>query len=175
MKIPSHGKYAWLPKLYDAISALKPKKIIEFGPADGMTTITMACALKDNKINGKIKSYDVWNDNYWGNQYRCQNNIDAWGVRDYVELTHLDFFEWEQEKFDFMYFDIDNDGDKILHLYEMVKEQIDMSGAVVYFEGGSMERDKFVKDGLTTMNEVKPKIGYELITENVKYSLSSIS
>ena len=50
-----------------------------------------------------------------------------------------------------------------------------MSGAVVYFEGGSMERDKFVKDGLTTMNEVKPKIGYELITENVKYSLSSIS
>ena len=55
MKIPSHGKYAWLPKLYDAISALKPKKIIEFGPADGMTTITMACALKDNKINAILK------------------------------------------------------------------------------------------------------------------------
>ena len=43
MNIPSHGKYKWLPKLYNAITALKPSKIIEFGPASGETTITMVC------------------------------------------------------------------------------------------------------------------------------------
>ena len=54
MNIPSHGKYKWLPKLYNAITALKPSKIIEFGPASGETTITMAMALKDNNIDGII-------------------------------------------------------------------------------------------------------------------------
>ena len=56
MNIPSHGKYKWLPKLYNAITALKPSKIIEFGPAGGQTTITMAMALKDNNVDGFIKS-----------------------------------------------------------------------------------------------------------------------
>ena len=32
MTIPSHGKYEWLPILYDFVTTLKPKKIVEFGP-----------------------------------------------------------------------------------------------------------------------------------------------
>ena len=175
MNIPSHGKYKWLPKLYNAITALKPSKIIEFGPASGETTITMAMALKDNNIDGIIKSYDIWNDRYWGSQYNTQNQIDAWGVRDYIQLNNLDFYEWEPEPFDFMYFDINNDGDKIVKLYDIVKEQIDMSGSIVYFEGGSKERDKYVKDGHKKMNEIKSEVGYQLLTENTKYSLSRIS
>ena len=175
MKIPSHGKYAWLPKLYDAISTLKPKKIIEFGPADGKTTITMALALKDNNIDGHIKSYDIWDDGYWGTQYECQNNIDAWGVREYIDLINLDFYKWEPEQFDFMYFDINNNGDKLLHLYDIVKEQVDMSGAVIYFEGGSEERDKFIKSNYKKMNDVKLDVGYEVLTSNTKYSVSRIS
>jgi|TARA_B100001094_G_scaffold199100_1_gene193192 predicted O-methyltransferase YrrM len=177
MKIPSHGKYEWLPKLYDAVSALKPKTIIEFGPASGVTTITMAQALKDNNIDGKIKSYDIWDDSYWGSQWNCQINIDAWAVRDYVQLNHLDFYDWikEPEQFDFMYFDVNNNGNKLEDLNNCVREQINMGGSVVYFEGGSVERDKYVQDGFKKMNDVKSEIGYEVLTENVKYSLSRIS
>ena len=105
------------------------------------------------KKNGKKvpncvpESYDIWNDRYWGSQYNTQNQIDAWGVRDYIQLNNLNFYDWEPEPFDFMYFDINNDGDKIMKLYDIVKEQIDMSGSDVYFEGGSKERDNYGKDG----------------------------
>jgi len=175
MNIPSHGKYKWLPKLYNAVTALKPNKIIEFGPASGETTITMAMALKDNNIDGIIKSYDIWNNDYWGTQYNTQNNIDAWGVRDYIQLDNLDFYDWEPEPFDFMYFDINNNGDKILTLYNAIKEQIHMAGSVVYFEGGSKERDNFVKGESKKMNDVKSEINYQVLTDNIKYSVSRIS
>ena len=69
--------------------------------------------------------------------------------------------------------DIDNDGDKLLKLYERTKSQIE-KGSVVVFEGGSEERDKYVKEGLTKMNEVKDIVGYQVLSENVKYSVSGI-
>ena len=74
-----------------------------------------------------------------------------------------------------MYFDINNNGDKLLHLYDTVKEQVDMSGAVIYFEGGSEERDKFIKSDSKKMNDVKLDVGYEVLTSNTKYSVSRIS
>ena len=49
MNYPEHGKYEWLPILYDFVVTLKPKRIIEFGPGSGYTTICMAKALKENK------------------------------------------------------------------------------------------------------------------------------
>ena len=68
MSIPVHGKYEWLPILYDFVVTLKPKKIVEFGPGRGYTTITMAKALHENNIDGHIKSYDMWIDEYWGSK-----------------------------------------------------------------------------------------------------------
>ena len=68
MNYPEHGKYEWLPILYDFVVTLKPKRIIEFGPGSGYTTICMAKALKENNIDGHIKSYDIWDDEYWGKQ-----------------------------------------------------------------------------------------------------------
>ena len=54
MNIPTHGKYEWMPILYDFVVTLKPKKIIEFGPGAGYTTVTKAKALDENNIDGHI-------------------------------------------------------------------------------------------------------------------------
>ena len=81
---PEHGKYGWLPILYDMIGKLKPKKIIEFGPGSGYTTIAMAKALQKNNIEGHINSYDIWDDSYWGKQQTTQAEYGAWGVDSYI-------------------------------------------------------------------------------------------
>ena len=181
MNIPSHGKYQWLPLLYNFINQLKPKKVIELGPATGATTITMAQSLKDNIGNtppiyaGHINSYDIWDDKYWATQENCQKQINEWGVQEFVTLKHMDFYDWIEtnEEFDFLYMDIDNDGDKILKLYESVKPQIE-TGSIVLFEGGSEERDKYVDENVTKMNDVKDKLDYNLLTNDTKYSVSGI-
>ena len=174
MSIPVHGKYEWLPILYDFIVTLKPKKIVEFGPGRGYTTITMAKALHENNIDGHIESYDMWVDEYWGNKQATLAEYDAWSVGDYITLTENNFFDWVKspEKFDFMYFDIDNTGEKLEMLYDGVKDQI-KDGSVVFFEGGSKERDLHGVDG-RNMYDIKDKIGYKILTGNVKYSASAI-
>ena len=50
-----------------------------------------------------------------------------------------------------------------------------MTGSVVYFEGGSKERDNFVKGESKKMNDVKAEINYQVLTDNIKYSVSRIS
>jgi len=141
----------------------------------------MAQSLKDNIGNtppiygGHINSYDIWDDRYWGTQENCQKEINEWGVQEFVTLKHLDFYDWlkTEEEFDFLYFDIDNNGEKLLTLYEHTKEQIE-NGSVIIFEGGSVERDKYVTSGLKSMNGVKDIVGYDVLTENIKYSVSGI-
>ena len=63
-RLPNHGKYKWLPILYNIVEILKPKKIVEIGPGKGLTTTTMALAVKENQMNCNINSYDIWNDSY---------------------------------------------------------------------------------------------------------------
>ncbi|MBP6946051.1 MAG: class I SAM-dependent methyltransferase [Candidatus Pacebacteria bacterium] len=69
-------------------------------------------------------------------------NIEKYGVSKYVSLKKKNFADWVKspESFDMMHFDINNTGAKIKILYDAVKSSIDQ-GAVVYFEGGSHERD----------------------------------
>ena len=94
MNIPSHGKYKWLPLLYNFISELYPKKVVELGPATGHTTVTMGQALKDSVSKvGHINSYDIWDDQYWGTQENCQKEINEWGVQEFVTLKHL-LYQW---------------------------------------------------------------------------------
>ena len=77
MNLPHHGKYEWLPLLYDIVKDFKPKKIIEFGPGRGQTTVTMALALKEIG-SGKINSYDLWVDEYWGDKKDCLDEFKNW-------------------------------------------------------------------------------------------------
>ena len=177
MNIPENGKYQWLPTLYNVIEYLKPEKIIEFGPGRGSTTITMAKALKDNNINGKINSYDLWVHEYWGNYEFSIKEFKKWEVDDYINLEEKDFYEWMKtdEHFDFLYFDIDNNGDKILDLYDKTKNKIE-EGSVIMFEGGSVERDDHgvAVPGAKKMNDIKDIVGYDVLTDNIKYSVSII-
>ena len=69
-------------------------------------------------------------------------------------------------------FDINNTSEKLETLYDAVKTQID-NGSVVFFEGGSKERDTYGHDG-GGMYDIKDKIGYKILTGNVKYSASAI-
>jgi len=175
MSIPTHGKYEWLPILYDFVVTLEPKKIIEFGPGRGYTTIVMAKALDENNIDGHINSYDIWDDKYWGGHNIAQAEFDAWSVANYITLKRCDFYEWIEdgcEDFDFLYFDINNTAEKIEILYESVKNQI-AEGSVVFFEGGSKERDSYGHNG-GSMYDIKDKVGYKILTGNVKYSASAI-
>ena len=57
MNYPEHGKYEWLPILYDFVATLKPKKIIEFGPGSGYTTICMAKSLEEFRIELENEQY----------------------------------------------------------------------------------------------------------------------
>lgn len=167
MNIPESGKYKWLPKLYSIVKTLQPKKIVELGSGNGVTTITMALAIKENQINCNINSYDIWNDSYWGNFESTLDHYKEWKVKNYINLYEKDFYDWikTDEEFDFLYLDIDNDGDKLLTLYNKVYPQIE-GGSVVFFEGGSPMRKVF--DG------AKSKINYKLLTDNIKYSASII-
>ena len=174
MTIPEHGKYEWIPILYDFVKVIEPKKIVEFGPGKGTTTIVMAKALDENNIDGHINSYDIWDDRYWGGYNITQAEFDAWSVSEYITLKRLDFYDWikTDDDFDFLYFDINNTAEKLVVLYDKVKSQIE-NGSVVFFEGGSKERDSHGHDG-ASMYDVKNEIGYKILTGNVKYSASAI-
>ena len=59
----------------------------------------------------------------------------------------------------FYVFDINNTSEKLLKLYNGVKEQID-NGSVVFFEGGSKVRDSHGHDG-GSMYDIKDYLNYK--------------
>ena len=179
MNIPNHGKYEWLPILYTITKDLNPSKVVEFGPGIGFTTVTMAQALKDLNSKTIINSYDIWMHSYWGDKQNSLNLFKTWEVSDFINLEHLNFYDWielpkENRVFDLLYFDINNNSEKLLDLYNNVKHNID-SGSIVLFEGGSKVRDNYGSTpGVNKMNDVKSEIGYKVLTSDIKYSLSII-
>jgi len=95
-------------------------------------------------------------------------NIEKYGLSKYVKLDKKNFVDWTKnpESFDMMHFDIANNGDTIKLLYKTVKPYIDQ-GSVVYFEGGSHERDNLswvIKHKLKKIEE--SGVPYEVVNEN---------
>lgn len=186
--IPEH-KYPWLPILYSLVVALKPKTIIEFGTALGGTAITMALALKElqerENHQGIIFTYDTFEVQSKGeigsnpNFQYAYNNINSYTptVRDFIRIDRGDFFEFNKDinkQYDLLYFDIDNDGEKLLEMYENNKVNIE-KGAIVIFEGGSEVRDNvpwMLEKNKVKMTQVD--VPYTLLTPNQKYSCSII-
>ena len=187
-RLPRH-KYQWIPLLYSLVHSLKPKKIIEYGTEWGGTAITMGLALKDlyetEQHLGKVFTYDTFEVQSKGEigsrpQFEgAVNNMRQFGVSDFVEVNRGDFFDFcaqEKKEFDLLYFDIDNDGEKVLEMYEGCKNQI-QAGSVVLFEGGSTVRDdvKWMQDyNKRKIESIKEITGYKLLTPNTKYSVSII-
>jgi predicted O-methyltransferase YrrM len=186
--LPNH-KYPWLPVLYSIVSTFKPKTIIEFGTEHGGTAITIGLALKElyeteNHI-GKVFTYDTFDFQSKGeigsnpNYQFALENINGYNpsVKDFIEVNQGDFFEFNKDpnkQYDLLYFDIDNDGDKLLEMYENNISNIEQ-GSIVIFEGGSEVRDNvpwMIEKNKTKMNSVN--VPYKLLTPNQKYSCSII-
>jgi tRNA A58 N-methylase Trm61 len=99
----------------------------------------------------------------------AQNNVDDADVSDYVTLWQADYFEWLENpcRFDMLHLDISNDGYIIDRTLCMLASQI-AAGAIVVFEGGSVERDevewmkKFKK---RPINPLQEKFGFEILDE----------
>jgi predicted O-methyltransferase YrrM len=182
-------KYPWLTSLYALVLQFKPKVIIEYGTELGATAIIMSLALKQLKEeedhDGKIYTYDTFEVQSEGEIGSCppfekaQRNLSNPMIRDFVEVNRGDFWNFcsiKNKKFDMLYFDIDNDGDKLLKMYNSCKENID-NGSIVIFEGGSHVRDNvkwMVEKNKVKMTDVKDVVGYKLLTDDQKYSFSII-
>ena len=184
-------KYTYLPALYSLILQFKPKKIIEYGTELGGTTMTMAFALKqlmeEEGHAGKIFTYDLF-AGYEGdprgdlpggelvkigkggdyrNAMNCvKETLSNPFVKDFIEVNRGDFFDFCEQKdkeFDLLYVDVDNDGDKLLKMYDACKDNIE-KGDIVLFEGGSETRDNvkwMIDQNRKKMNEVKEIVGYQ--------------
>lgn len=188
--LPEH-KYPWLPILYSMVLQLKPKTIIEYGTEHGKTAIVMALALKELYETtghlGKVYTYDTFEIQSKGEIGSCPSyqtathyiNSYPVDIKNFIEVSQGDFFKFnrnENKSFDLLYFDIDNDGSKLLEMYEGCKHLI-KDGAVVMFEGGSNTRDNvgWMKDlNKITMNSVMDKVPYKLLTPDQKYCCSII-
>ena len=127
--------------LYDIVMEKKPKKIIEFGTLNGYSAVCMALALRDLK-QGHIVSYDLWDEYKFkkGNRAEVQETINKLGLSEFITLKQGDFFHWLPEQCDLMHIDLSNDGEKL----KKIKAIAQYSGADVYFEGGTAERDRAI-------------------------------
>jgi predicted O-methyltransferase YrrM len=182
-------KYPWLTSLYALILQFKPKNIIEYGTEYGGTAMVMALALKqlqdEENHKGKIYTYDTFEVQSKGEigsvpqLELAKQNLSNSLVKDFVEVDRGDFWEFcdrKNKEFDLLYFDIDNDGDKVLEMYNGCKDNIE-KGSIVLFEGGSTVRDNvpwMIDLNKTKMNDVKDKVNYKLLTPDQKYSFSII-
>lgn len=184
--LPRH-KYPWLTTLYSMILNMKPKTIIEYGTEHGGTAITMGIALKElfetEQHKGVVYTYDTFETQSKGEIGSCPNynmainNVEKFGLQDYIKVSRGDFFEFcsrPNKEFDLLYFDIDNDGDKVLEMYEGCKTNIEQ-GSIVIFEGGSIPRDNvpwMIDKNKTKINDVN--VPFKVLTPEQKYSCSII-
>jgi predicted O-methyltransferase YrrM len=182
-------KYPWLTSLYALILQFKPKNIIEYGTEYGGTAMIMALALRqlyeEENHKGKIYTYDTFEVQSKGEigsvpqLELAKQNLSNSLVKDFVEVDRGDFWEFcdrKNKEFDLLYFDIDNDGDKVLEMYNGCKDNIE-KGSIVLFEGGSTVRDNvpwMIDLNKTKMNDIKDKVNYKVLTPDQKYSFSII-
>ena len=182
-------KYPWLTSLYALILQFKPKNIIEYGTEYGGTAMVMALALKqlqdEENHKGKIYTYDTFEVQSKGEigsvpqLELAKQNLSQPLIKDFIEVDRGDFWEFcdrDKKDFDLLYFDIDNDGDKVLEMYNGCKDNI-KKGSIVLFEGGSTIRDNvpwMIDLNKTKMTDIQDKVNYKLLTPDQKYSLSII-
>ena len=182
-------KYPWLTSLYALILQFKPKKIIEYGTEYGGTAMIMALALRqlyeEENHRGKIYTYDTFEIQSKGEigsvpqLELAEQNLSNPLIKDFVEVDRGDFWEFCEQKnkdFDLLYFDIDNDGQKILEMYNGCKDNIE-KGSIILFEGGSTVRDNvpwMVDLNKTKMTDIQDEVNYKVLTPDQKYSFSII-
>lgn len=127
--------------IYEQIRFLKPQKVIDFGVLDGYSTIVIAQALKENGF-GKVYAYDLFDDYEYNHAKRqtLEKNLNEYGVREWVEIEKVNFFDWlkTDEDFSCLHLDISNDGDII----DVLWDKFGNTDKTIIFEGGSEQRDR---------------------------------
>lgn len=144
---------------YSLVRCLKPLRCIEIGTLEGYSTLFIAAALKDNDNDGHLCAYDLWED--YEHRHVSQNvtqaNIDIMLLQDYVTLTKMNAYyvmeRWPDDRIDFIHVDISNDGEIFDRFLREAAPKL-ISGGILIFEGGSVERDAV--DWMDKFN--KPKI-----------------
>lgn len=160
--------------LYAAVRLVKPRRIIEFGPGHGFTTLCLARGALDSG-EGRVLSYDLWDARprdvfQQKTRHRFRQNLRRHRrLKTLIDARSMDFWQWlkQPEPFDVLYLDINNDGDIIARAVQALQPQLE-AGAVLLFEGGLAERDRLPKyehrPGISTL---KTEIHYQLLCEEM--------
>jgi len=153
--------------LYDYVLEHKPETIVEFGILHGYSTVCMAQALKDLG-RGTIIAYDLWEEAPYGHGQTLddvEQTLQEYGVVDFVDLRHGDFYSWLDEgrewEAELIHVDINNDGDLLPLLSEIA--------CSVLFEGGIETRDRcwwMKKFSKPKMFPLKDALGYEILNSS---------
>ncbi|MFX0182603.1 MAG: O-methyltransferase [Candidatus Hodarchaeota archaeon] len=94
--------------LYILTKLIRAKRILEIGTSFGYSTIWLAAAMKDAKIDGKVISFDVLPEKI----EKAQFNLNSAGLADFVDLVQGDAMEFIQnssESFDMVFLDADKE------------------------------------------------------------------
>jgi len=169
----SYGRAIW-----NAVLGLRPTAMVEFGVHRGYSAIVAALAMEEIGL-GHLKAYDWWEDGRregFDEERIALDHFARYGVGHRITLREMDFYQWigSAETCDLLYFDIDNDGDKIEAMFAGLRPQIDR-GLTVLFEGGNEERDRHESMvGRTPIRAAQELTGYRIIVDDFP-SLSIIS
>lgn len=134
--------------LAETIVEYKPKQILEFGSGIGYSTLNLALGCYINNM-GSIFTRDIWETQSVGHfhvhhKVNFISNIKKFpDLESFIDYETADYNVWLNSgdtNFDLIYFDINNDGDKILEIYHKlnVKEN---KGKILLFEGGHLQRN----------------------------------
>jgi hypothetical protein len=169
----SYGRAIW-----NAVVDLRPTSMVEFGVHRGYSAIVAALAMEEIG-HGHLKAYDWWEDGRregFDEERIALGHFARYGVQQRITLRTVDFFEWirDPETCDLLYFDIDNDGDKVEAMFAGLRPQIER-GLTVLFEGGNEERDRHESMvGRTPIRVAQQLTGYRIIVDDFP-SLSVIA
>tara|TARA_R110002012_G_scaffold251014_1_gene428956 strand:- start:3009 stop:3542 length:534 start_codon:yes stop_codon:yes gene_type:complete len=130
--------------IYDLVTQLRPKKVVEVGTLEGYSAVAIGTALKDLGA-GHLDVYDLFEEYQYKHSTlsNVQKNIDDHGLQDYVTLHQGSLEDWlgKEEDFDLLHVDISNDGNTVRTVLKAVEESL-KNGATCIFEGGSEDRDE---------------------------------
>jgi hypothetical protein len=89
--------------LYGLVRMARPGSILETGTRTGISTAFMALALKDNKLDGSILTFE--RDKFCADM--AINNFTRWKLADIIEVRAEESMDYDPEKrvFDMLYLD----------------------------------------------------------------------
>jgi SAM-dependent methyltransferase len=166
--------YGYGITLTNLVMKYRPNRIYEFGSGTGYTTLHLALGCHFNKF-GSVTTHDVFQTKSVGifkphPIEKFKKHIQA--VPQLSSLIHsniCDYNDWlltNDNNFDFIYFDVNNDGDKIIDIFNKLKTDSN-KGKVLVFEGGHPNRNNSKYSDVTPIYDSKVK---ELTNYSLEYN-----